>query len=317
MWAGLCHPEEVATTASGDSRSIALPRPEWSAAPAARRVTVGSLAAVVCTVATGSQLTSLGPALLVVAGVLGLPHGAVDHLVLRVGQGPQARRSLAVYALTAVAATTVAVLAPVPSVLALLVLSVAHFAEGEQGFARLRGGPLPAVTAWALASVVVTVPLVLHPAQARPLLTALDRSLPGVLADVRTLLLVATGVAVLLGVCAALRAGQLLGAAELVVVAAAVTIGPAIVVFAVWFACWHSCRHLVRVAALAGDGSGRDRAGLLAVAAAAPTALAVAGLAALALLLGGLPSAVLVVLLGLTVPHAAVVARMESRLRSA
>ena len=264
------------------------------------RASVGAVAAVGL---LGQPLERWAPLLLVVAGVLGLPHGAVDALVLRL-EGPGARRAVALYALAAAAATVVAVVAPVPAVLALLGLSVLHFAEGEVGFARLRGQDRSPVTALGVGLGVVVLPLVLRLDQSRSLLSALDPALPGVVADVRTPLLAVTALVVAVGLVAARHDRP--GALELLVVTSACLLGPGVVVFAVWFACWHAPRHLARVGALA-------PARALATAAAAPTLLAVVGLAGLALWLGGLPSAVLVVLLGLTVPHAAVVARMSLR----
>ncbi len=113
--------------------------------------------------------------------VLGLPHGAVDHLA---GDGPAvlcARRSASSrrYAAAALAAVAVALLLPLPALLVLLALSVAHFAEGEVGWARLTGRPgcWPAGAAAGLA--VVALPLLLRPADVRPLLAELDPAAAG------------------------------------------------------------------------------------------------------------------------------------------
>ena len=193
----------------------------------------------------------------------------------------------------------------------LLLLSAGHFAEGEAAFDRLRGGAGLALPAAALGLAVVAVPLVLRPEAARPLLRSLDPGLPNVLAQVRTPLLVLTAMLVLVGILVAVRGGQRRAAGELALVAAATVLAPPLVVFSVWFAGWHAPRHLVRLAALEPDGDSRTRTRRLARGAAGPTAVAVAGLGVLVVLLGQLPGAVLVVLLALTVPHAAVVARLD------
>ena len=292
--------------------------PSWCPGPAARRTTrlsVGlvAAAAIAGTLAPGAA-TEAGPALLVTAGLLGLPHGAVDHLALgwvRGRTGAARPGVLFAYAAAAIVAAVAALAAPLPALLLLLALSVAHFAEGEAAFDRLRGGAGLMLPAAALGTAVVALPLVLRPAAARPLLLALDPALPAVLAGARLPLLVGTALLVTAGLAVALRGGQRAAAAELAVVAVAAALGPPLVVFAAWFAGWHAPRHLVRLAALEPSGDGRERVRRLARGAALPTAFAAAGLAGLALLLGGLPAAVLIVLLALTVPHAAVVAQLD------
>jgi hypothetical protein len=92
-------------------------------------------------------------------------------------------------------------------------------------------------------------------------------------------------------------------------------LAPALLVFGVWFAGWHAPRHLARLAALQPSGDGRSRACGLLRGAAGPTVVAIAGLTGLVLLLGGLSSGILVALLALTVPHAAVVAWLGQRPR--
>lgn len=161
------------------------------------------------------------------------------------------------------------------------------------------------------------MPLLLRPDDSLPLLASLDPGLPRLLLEVRTPLLLATVVLVLAGLAAARRAP--LVAAELALVAAACLLAPSLIVFGTWFACWHSPRHLVRLAALEPGGDGRQRLLRLARGAVAPTMVAVLGLAGLLWLLGAVPGALLLVLLALTVPHAAVVARLDrlARLGSA
>jgi Brp/Blh family beta-carotene 15,15'-monooxygenase len=256
-----------------------------------------------------------GPALLVLAGLVGLPHGAVDHLALdwSQGRGWPARWVLVAYTGAAVGAAAAALAAPVPAVLVLLVLSAAHFAEGEVAFDRLRGGPALRLPALALGVAVVALPLLLRPEPVQPLLTALDPSLPSVLAVTRTPVLGATAVLVLAGLLVALAAGARRPAAELALVVTASLVAPPLLVFAAWFGAWHAPRHLVRLLDLQPDGDLRVRGARLARGAAVPSAVALLGLGALATAGRGLPAALLVVLLSLTVPHTAVVARLGRR----
>jgi len=282
-----------------------------------------SVSVLVVALATGliapGPLAAAGPVLLVVAGVLGLPHGAVDHLAwgwARGETGAPRPRVVLLYALAAALAVAAALLAPVPALLVLLVLSAAHFAEGEVGWHRLRGadGLWPAGAAAGLA--VVALPLLLRPDAVRPLLATLDPALPGVLLrpEIRLTVLVMTGLLVLAGAVAARRSPLRL--TELALVVAVATILPPLAAFAAWFAGWHAVRHTARLVALDPRSAGDLAAGELARPlrrfardAALPSAAALFGTLALAAV-AGLTGGLLVALLALTVPHTAVVARL-------
>ena len=301
----------------------------WDVGRATAVVGSASLLAVAAAAVVGATLPgsgSAGPVLLVVAGVAGLPHGAVDHLALgwarsrgagAAGVEPGwtgtagARPALLLgYAVLAAGVAWAALVLTVPAVLALLVLSCAHFAEGELAFARLRGERGSAPAAAALGTAVVTVPVLLRPDAVRPVLDALDPGLAVVLQDVRTPVLLVTGLLVAAGVGSAVRHGCRRQLAELVVVVLAALLAPPLLVFAAWFGAWHAPRHLVRLLDLEPDGATWRRVVRLGRAAVLPTGAAVLALGALAVIGGSVPASVLVVLLALTVPHAAVVARL-------
>lgn len=291
----------------------------WSPGRTAAAVGLGSAAVLLFAAGTGlaaPAVAQAGPALLVLAALLGLPHGAVDHLALGWSQGtrgPAPVALLVAYAAGAVLVAAAALAAPVPAVLVLLVLSAAHFAEGEVAFDELRGGPGLRLPALALGTAVVALPLLLRPEQVRAIVAALDPALPAVLLQLRLPVLALSGVLVAGGLLVGVRARAWLPTAELALVAAAAAVAPALVVFAAWFGCWHAPRHLVRLLDLQPDGTAGERVRRLALGALAPTAAALAGLGVLAATGRGLPAAVLVVLLALTVPHAAVVARLHRR----
>ena len=292
-----------------------LVRTPWNSRVVVRIVSCGSVVVLVAVVLTAlvapGLAASAAPAVLVVAGVLGLPHGAVDHLAVGWGRG-RAWRShpgfLVGYATAALAAAALAGADPAPAVLVLLVLSAAHFAEGEYAFDRLRGGRGLVLPAAAVGIWIVAGPLLLRPAQARPLLASLDPALPGLVASGRAVVLAAALLLVLAGLGVALRSHNWWTAGELALVVLATAVAPALLVFGGWFAGWHASRHLVRLAALQPYGDGRARTLALVKGAAGPTAVAIVGVGVLVLVTGGLSSAVLVALLALTVPHAAVVA---------
>jgi len=273
-------------------------------------------------VAPGS-LQAAGPALVVLAGVLGLPHGAVDHLAWGWAQGESRPRPAVVagYAVAALAAVALALLVPVPALVVLLVLAAAHFAEGEVGWARLRGAAPHWPAGVAAGVAVVALPLALRPAEVRPLLAGLDPALPGLLlaGPLRAGLLLGTALLVVAGAASARRDRSRLG--ELLLVVAVAALLPPLAAFAAWFAGWHAVRHTARLVQL----DPRNRTDLLvgdvarplrrfARSAALPTAVALVGTAAL-VAVTGVTGGLLLALLALTVPHTAVVARLDGSAR--
>ena len=295
----------------------------WNVRRAAQLTALVSVFAVAAAAVLGVVLPAAGaagPALVVVAGVLGMPHGAVDHLAMgwsRGGRGPAdgplggaSPVMLVGYAVLAVGVAWAALVFTVPVVLGLLVLSGVHFAEGEIAFDRLRGGVGSVLTGAALGTAIIAGPVLLRPDAVRPVLDALDPGLAPVLAVLRIPVLLLTGALVVAGAASAIRRRSWPAVGELTVVVLAGLLAPPLLVFAVWFGAWHAPRHLVRLLELEGSGDTRERMLRLARAAVLPTGAALAGLVVLVAISGSVPAAVLVVLLALTVPHAAVVARM-------
>jgi len=296
-----------------DVVTAALPRTSRTVLDGAQRLSYGALLlALIVDLTAPDLLRDLGPGLLLLAGVIGLPHGAIDHLAWgwAAGEVRPRPRVVGLYAAAAVGAVTVALLAPLPALLVLLALSTAHFAEGEAAWARLAGRPARWPAAAAAGLAVVVLPLALRPAEVRPLLATLDPRLPEVVLSARAPLLALTVLAVVAGLLSARRDPVRLLELALVVAVAAV-LAP-LAAFAAWFAGWHAVRHTARLVVL--DPRGAD-GGLrrFARSAALPSAFALAGTVALGLVMG-LTGGLLVALLALTVPHTAVVARLGSAL---
>ncbi len=270
---------------------------------AARRLSVGLLAGALA-VGLAAQLLAPGalraaaPALLVAAVAAGLPHGASDVSLLAARGRPRAAQ--AAYAVAALAALAVALALPGPALVVLLVLSVAHFAEGEQGWARAAGEPGALLPALAVGTAAVVLPLVTSPADVRPVLDDLAPAVGSAVAGGPVRLALAA-VVVVLALAALRRPGR---RAELVLVLAVLAALPPLVAFAVWFAGWHAVRHGARV--LVAHPPERRKA--LVRTWLAPSLAAAAGLGALVAATGGVPAALVLGLLALTVPHAVVVA---------
>jgi Brp/Blh family beta-carotene 15,15'-monooxygenase len=308
------HDHRVTLLAS--AASDVAPAPSDPVLRGAARLSVGVLAvALVAGLAVPELLREAGPVLLVTAAVLGLPHGAVDHLAWGWAQGEVRPRTRVVvgYALAAAVAVGIALLAPLPALLVLLALAAAHFAEGEVGWARLRGARPGWPSGAAAGLAAVALPLVLRPADVRPLLDGLDPGLAGVLLDspARPVLLALTALLVAAGLLTARRDRR--RGAELVLGVAVAAVLPPLAAFAAWFAGWHAVRHTARLVALDPHPDRSPAAGLarFARAAALPSLVALVGTAALALVVG-VTGGLLVALLALTVPHTAVVARLAA-----
>lgn len=288
---------------------------------------------VLSVVAAGAARTVAVP-LAVVGALVGVPHGAVDHLIPWWWGSPAAGRggsrgAVAIglfglaYAAVAALALTAFLLVPTPALVAFLVLSALHFGRGEVATSAERAGrPAPGlrtdrVVSVAHGLVVVGMLLWARPAQTDPLLRPLSPWLADASVRSRPTGLVLVAGVVLTALVVLLRAGRRGEAAELGLLAVTFAVAPPLAAFGVYFGAWHALRHTGRLLDLARgrrSATGHPDRGwgpsgaLLARAAALPTAGALATMVALWLArdLASLQAEV-GVLLALTFPHAAVV----------
>lgn len=302
----------------------------------ATRLSVGAAGtALLVSLLAPGVVQRYGALVLAVGLLVGLPHGAVDHLVpgwagARAG-GTRLAAMLVGYLAVAALAFAVLRLWPAPALVAFLLVSAAHFGTGEVQFAALRRDERPRsepVVAAAFGTVAALLPLVRWPHEVAPVLAALVPGSTGVLPVwVCTAALTAITVLVAGGLWQLLRAGRFGDAGELALLVALFTLAPPLVAFGVYFGAWHAVRHVARLLVL--DPANRRplrsaQLGLplrrFAAAAAAPT---LAALLALAVLWAGARgwqaflAADLAVLAALTLPHLAVVAWLDRQLRSA
>ena len=294
------------------------------------RIGVAAVVVVLALQVTEPELLARVAVPLALAGiVLGVPHGAVDHMVpfWTGGRRPDRvamTRVLAGYLLVAAVAAACLVLAPAPTVLAFLAVSAGHFGRAEVTAAAERAGrPVPGgatdlAPALAHGLAVVVLPVALWPAESAVVLGWLSPALGNPLpAGARAVLgLLVAGLTVL-AVVGLLRRHRAREAAELALVVALFVVVPPLAAFGVYFAGWHAVRHTGRLLGLPGpDGvvpgpaAGVRR---LALHAALPTAVS---LAAVLVLVGPAttPAAVsgaLAVLVALTFPHVRTVAALD------
>jgi len=273
--------------------------------------------------------------IVLVAGLLvGLPHGAVDHLVPTwAGAQLAATRQAAVlcaYAATALAAFLLLRAAPLPGVVVFVLVSGLHFGAGEVQLAGLRTGCR--VTRWmavaAYGGATAVLPLVRWPQQVAPVLSALVPGTTGVLPGplCRAALVAVVGL-VAVTVVRQLRDGELRDGAELMLLTTMFLLVPPLAAFGAYFGGWHAVRHLARMLSLepantADLCAGRLRAplGRFTRAALVPTLASLLVLGALwtsASGWQGFAASDLALLAGLTVPHVLAVGWLDRRLRRA
>ncbi len=299
--------------------------------PVLTRLPVAALGAVlVLSVLAPGAVAAAALPLAVAGAVVGVPHGAVDHLVpwWWAGGRHAPRRLLALvvagYAAAAGAAAAALLLAPTPALAAALVLSAVHFGRGEVvAWAERAGRPVPGAATDRLpcaAHGLAVVGLLLwrDPATTDPWVRSLSPGIADAALASRTAGLVVVAVVVAAAVAALLARRRVQDAAELVLVAAVFAVVPPLAAFGVYFGLWHAVRHtgrLLDLARAAGGGDGWGAAARrLARAGALPSAVALAAVAVLWRLgdVAGLQAQVSV-LLALTFPHAAVVWALDRR----
>ncbi len=211
------------------------------------------------------QRASVG--LAIVGILIGIPHGAVDHMVPFWTGATRPRATvmagvLAQYVGIAAAAGVALYLVPDVAVTVFLIASALHFGWGEAQFARASdagsASGLQAIRAIAHGTAVVVLPLSLWHHQAAGVLGPLA---PWYAGDSSGWLLTAgAGVVLTLNAAvalAALLAGRMWDSAQTTLVVVVFIVAPPLAAFAVYFGFWHSLRHIGRVLALPGLGAAR------------------------------------------------------------
>ncbi len=293
-----------------------------------RRVTVFCLAAVALAVGWAllnrSGLQSISPAVAAVGIVIGIPHGAMDHLVPGLASRrwlTPAHRALVIGVYVVVAAVAALALLRIPdlSFAIFLLVSALHFGWAETTYAaerrgdtvpRLRDGWWEAV---AHGSIVVVLPLWSAEGQTamRPLVPSLVDWVGAVPTAWAT-----SGVVVVCGLAVLRLAAQrrVLAAVELIAVLTLFMVVPVFAAFGVYFGLWHAVRHTTRLMDVLAPGESMHmQLKAFARAAALQTA---AALIVLAILFASRSNVGVVmtgvsVLLALTFPHVLVVALLD------
>lgn len=264
----------------------------------------------------------------IVIAVLGIPHGAVDHLVAEKIDGrhdPQSRARFVVAYVLAMAVVGLVWLAVPPlALVSFLALSVHHFGQSDLAYLHLPG-PSQLAIQWSRGLFLVGLPLVAHVTTVAPLVERLGGGDPASwrwLADLWwfwAAVLVVQHAVVGVSIAPRIRNRAVIGRETIAVAALTLlflTADP-LIGFAVYFGLWHSLSHLLVLTDLFGS---EPRAARSIVRLATPlTAISLAALTAVgvsAALVGRtdlLVPVTLVFVSMLTLPHMVVVERLWRR----
>ena len=278
----------------------------------------------------GSNSLNWQVALAVVALAIGIPHGALDHLVTLPKSKPLTMALfIALYVAFALAAIWAILQWNVWGFIAVVIMSATHFGIGDSAFIseldhlhHREGKSLPV---WAYASAAGLLPVVIPLVNSRSTeaLIKVNSHLinwhHGYTSEIQILIAIIVAAALV----TLLLRKRYRDALDIALLAALASIAPPLVAFAVYFGCWHAMRHTARLTSLlpqsqAAYEAGRSsRAFLKAV---IPGLPALAGTLIFVVILAGVSKdnltdsflwLTLVTIWALTVPHMIVTAKLD------
>lgn len=305
-----------------------------SPADAVRVLSIGGMLAVAAlSLSPIGGDANLAWLVLAVGLLVGLPHGAVDHLVPSWEAGEGVGRPsfvlVAGYVAIAAVAFTALQVAPLTVAAGFLVVSAWHFGTGDVVVHERDAGRLPVprwVAAVAFGLPPIALPIAVHADTVAPVLTGLAPGL-AVLTDdgVRATMLAVTILFVAVVAFVALTAGRTAMVVDLLVLLVTFVLTPPLLAFAVYFGLWHAARHVARLLELDPRNDAELARGLVlaplgrfARSAAWPTLVSVVVLLGLWWGAGGAQGMVeahLGLLVALTMPHVGLVAWLDRRPR--
>jgi Brp/Blh family beta-carotene 15,15'-monooxygenase len=265
----------------------------------------------------------------VIALAVGIPHGALDHLVtLPKAQPAKMAIFVVIYVAIALASIWAILQWNVWGFIAVVVMSATHFGIGDSAFIselnRLKGSS-SSLPLWGYAPAAGILPVVIPLVNNRSTeaLTKVNGSLVnwhhGFTAEIQ----IAVAIVTTLSVMVLISRKRFRDLIDLALLAALASVAPPLVAFAVYFGCWHAMRHTARLTSLlprsiaAYERGNSRRAFALAV---IPGLPALAGTLIFVALLAGFSHQnvsdnffwlTLVTIWALTVPHMIVTAKLD------
>ena len=265
-----------------------------------------------------------------IALAIGIPHGALDHLITLPKSKPwKMAFFIAIYIAIALVAIWAILRWNVWGFIGVVIMSATHFGIGDSAFIAelngLQGKQTNRKALFAYAAVAGTIPVVIPLVNHRST-QALEKVNPelvnwhgGYTSEILILVAAVTTISILI-LISAKRYRDLI---DLVLLIALVAFAPPLVAFAAYFGCWHAMRHTARLTSLlltseAKYQSGKSFAAFLS--AVIPGLPALAGTFIFILVLAGFAREsiadrflwlTLVTIWALTVPHMMVTARLD------
>ena len=220
-------------------------------------VAVATLLSIVFSSSLGSESLNWQVVMAAVALGVGIPHGALDHLVtLKNAAALKMTIFILIYVAAALAAIWAILQWNVWGFIAVVLMSSLHFGIGDSAFIaeldRLEnrvGSPIPV---WAYAGAAGLLPVVIPLVNSRSA-SALEKINSNLIewdfGYTKEIQLAVTSIAILSLIVLIIRKryNEVL---DLSLLAALALIAPPLVAFAVYFGCWHAMRHTARLTSL-------------------------------------------------------------------
>jgi Brp/Blh family beta-carotene 15,15'-monooxygenase len=204
----------------------------------------------------GSESLNWQVAMAVIALAIGIPHGALDHLVtLPKAQPIKMAIFVTIYIAIALAAIWAILQWNVWGFIAVVIMSATHFGIGDSAFIseldRLKESPthLP-IWAYAPAGGLLPVVIPLVNSRSTDALTKVNGALIDWHHGYTSEIQIAVAIIATLSAMTLLSKKRYRDLVDLLLLALLASIAPPLVAFAVYFGCWHAMRHTARLTSL-------------------------------------------------------------------
>ncbi len=259
---------------------------------------------------------------------IGIPHGAMDHLVTLPKSAPI---RMAIFVIIYVAIALLAIYAilrwNVWGFILVVLMSAIHFGIGDAAFLSEKDSldGSSRIPSWFYAPAAGLLPVAIPLVNSRST-DALEKVNPALInwhSGFTTEILIAVAAITTLSLLALLQRKRYRDALDILLLAALASFAPPLVAFAVYFGCWHAMRHTARLTSLLPNSESaylRGRPGQAFAAAVIPGLPALAGTFIFVIVLAGFSQQdlsdkflwlTLVTIWALTVPHMIVTAKLD------
>jgi Brp/Blh family beta-carotene 15,15'-monooxygenase len=263
-----------------------------------------------------------------IALAIGIPHGAMDHLVTLPKSAPI---RMAIFVIIYVAIALLAIYAilrwNVWGFIFVVLMSAIHFGIGDAAFLSEKDSldGSSRIPSWFYAPAAGLLPVAIPLVNSRST-DALEKVNPALINwhnGFTTEILILVAVVTTLSLLALLQRKRYRDALDILLLAALASFAPPLVAFAVYFGCWHAMRHTARLTSLLPNSESaylRGRPGQAFAAAVIPGLPALAGTFIFVIVLAGFSQQdlsdkflwlTLVTIWALTVPHMIVTAKLD------